>query len=178
MQLKCRASATHRQPPINKRDYRLTTRRISVQEDCSAQPTSQSEVLLASLLRKSPFSLSLFLSRFTFSLFCPLAPFNSRPLWHCSFSSSRWCLPPVCLSFFLLRLSGTLAHTCTHAPGRSSRQTFCLLPLALTIKRWRRRACAAMFPIPLVLGVSVTSPTAAAAATAVAALLRLWPSSS
>lgn len=38
-QLKCHASATQQQPPINKRDYRCTTSRISVQEDCSV--TSQ-----------------------------------------------------------------------------------------------------------------------------------------
>lgn len=62
VQLKCRASATQRQPPINKRDYRRTTKRISVQEDCSAanqpvrgagcQPPPQSP------LSYIPFSLS------------------------------------------------------------------------------------------------------------------------
>lgn len=52
-----------------------------------------------------------------------------------------WFVLSSSFSFFLV-------YTHTHIHMR--RQTFCLLPVALTIKRWRRRGCAAMFPIPLV----------------------------
>ena len=167
VQLKCRASATQRQPPINKRDYRRTTRRISVQEDCSAanqpvrgagcQPPPQNPLSRVSLT-------SSFFATFLRFAFPPVA-FSFSP------TSSR-CLPPRCLLLspppsppslspppppppavdVPLLLSRSLARSRTRAHTRvpRSRQTFCLLPLALTIKRWRRRACAAMFLIPLV----------------------------
>jgi len=63
-QLKCHASATQQQPPINKCDYRCTTNRISVQEDCSitSQPVRKVVVARASSAEFSPFALSCSLS--------------------------------------------------------------------------------------------------------------------
>ena len=59
-QLKCHASATQQQPPINKCDYRCTTNRISVQEDCSitSQPVRKVVVARASSAEFSPLALS------------------------------------------------------------------------------------------------------------------------
>lgn len=73
-QLKCRASATQQQPPINKRDYRCTTSRISVQEDCSVT----SQPVRRWWLRELPPQNSLLsLSHLSFSL-SPLRPFSFR----------------------------------------------------------------------------------------------------
>lgn len=93
VQLKCRASATQRQPPINKRDYRRTTRRISVQEDCSTanqpvrgagcQPPPQSPLCpslsLSLLLALLPPSHSLSLAVFPLPLAAARSLFLPRP---------------------------------------------------------------------------------------------------
>lgn len=145
-QLKCRASATQQQPPINKRDYRCTTSRISV-EDCSVT----SQPVRRWWLREPPPQNSLFsLSRLSFSL---------SPLRSFSFYPRVSPIPSLSLSLSpLFFLSFARAHTQnTHIRTRARNgQTFCLLPLALTIKRWRRLARAAMFLIPL--SVSPANP--------------------
>lgn len=142
-QLKCRASATQQQPPINKRDYRCTTRRISVQEDCSVT----SQPVRRWWLREPPPQNSLLSLSHLSSSLSPFRPFYPRVS----------PVPSLSLSYsFSVR-----AHTHIHAHVRiraraRNGQTSCLLPLALTIKRWRRLAHAAMFLIPL--SVSPANP--------------------
>lgn len=60
VQLKCRASATQRQPPINKRDYRRTNKCAG--GSFHGRPASQSEVPASSLSPPSR-SFSFFLGR-------------------------------------------------------------------------------------------------------------------
>jgi len=155
-QLKCRASATQQQPPINKRGRRRTTSGISARKDRPRQPASQERGLLRRILssRSSlpPLSLSPSLSLSLSCLFRSSSFFSLPfPAPDCSSSSDELALP---LSFFLgfaRARARARAHTHTHAGVRGCAhhgQTFCLLPLALTIKRWRRLARAAMFLIP------------------------------
>lgn len=117
-QLKCRASATQQQPPINKRDYRCTTSRISV-EDCSVT----SQPVRRWWLREPPPQNSL-LSLSRLSLLVPSSPLLIL--------SSAFLLRSVSLSpLFFLSLA--CAHTYkqhtrthTHARAMDRHSAFCL----------------------------------------------------
>lgn len=157
MQLKCRASATQRQPPINKRDYRRTNKCAG--GSFHGRPASQrcQPPLFLSLSLPLP-SLFLFLPRPAYGFTCSFSRLRERV----RFRHQRHLHNHHYLFFFLhlpLRthrgscsplLSRSFSCTHIHTHIHMRRQTFCLLPVALTIKRWRRRGCAAMFPIPLV----------------------------
>jgi len=115
VQLKCRASATQQQPPINKRDYCCTTSRISVQEDCSVT----SQPVRRWWLQEPPPILS---SRFLISL-SPCVPSSILFLRFSHF---------VSLSFPLYSFSVSRTHTYTHkfiyvrARAMDRRSAFCL----------------------------------------------------
>lgn len=123
-----------------------------MQEDCSAEASQASQPVegggCKSLLRRILSSRSLSLSSSSF-LSAPFAPTSSSssPFRPFSFRAPAY-LP------FRLSHSFSVPHIHTNAHG----QTFCLLPLALTIKRWRRLARATMFLIPLSVSPLTPSP--------------------
>lgn len=129
-QLKCRASATQQQPPINKRDYRCTTSRISVQEDCSVT----SQPVRRWWLREPPPQNSLLsLVHFSFSL-SPPPPVPFCPFSFCSRVSP---VPSLSLSLpYSFSVSRVYTHiytntyTCTQAQARARAQWTDILPSA------------------------------------------------
>lgn len=102
-QLKCRASATQQQPPINKRDYRCTTSGISVQEDCSVT----SQPVRRWWLREPPPQNSLLSLSHLSSFLSPFRPF--------SFYLRVSPVPSLFLSLSPLFFLSSRAHTRIHA---------------------------------------------------------------
>lgn len=64
------------------------------------------------------------------------------------FSPSSLLSTPILSLYLFTCLSMSLSFLLSFAHTHPHRQTLCLLPLALTIKRWRRLAHATMFLIP------------------------------